>query len=553
MSQPAPTASGTLATTPLAHLLVYGLDRRLTGSLVLEEVSRVKHALHFVDGVPAAARAATLIAPLGELAVERGALPAERLEAALTLARESNRRLGQVLVEWGALDERSLERLLVEQVARRVVELAQLPPQTRYGYYDGVNFLERAGGPTSGGAPLALIWRTLKQTTDELKLREVLLRLDGIELRFHVDAPLAGFGFDAAEQSVVDVLAAKPQSLAELAGHQLLEASRLERLTYLFVALRYFDVGGTARPVGAVVRASALPHVVASPAASESPAPPAPSSTPSPPSGRVADAVPLDDAFRKELRVRAESTKDSYYDLLGVATDAPATAIAAAYFQLAKRWHPDRLGPQYADVRELATKIFARMSEAHQVLSDPARRREYDELEKTGQGAAEEQETIQRVVRAAMSIQKAQILLKRNNLPAAEEAARAALADAPDQADNIAMVAWLEALKPNADLPALLKDLDRAVNMEQANTRVRWFRGQLLKRLGRNRKALEDFRLIVEQDPRHVDAQREIRLFEMGRQPGHAKPEAASGGGEPGRVSQVPPEKGGILGRIFKR
>ena len=91
-----------------------------------------------------------------------------------------------------------------------MVELARLPPETRYGYYDGVNFLERAGGPTTGGPPLALIWRTLRQTTDELRLRDVLARLEGVALRFHADAPLAGFGFDAAEQSVVDVLAAKP-------------------------------------------------------------------------------------------------------------------------------------------------------------------------------------------------------------------------------------------------------------------------------------------------------------------------------------------------------
>jgi len=553
MSQPAPTASGTLATTPLAHLLVYGLDRHLTGSLVLEEASRTKHAVYFVDGVPAAARAATPLALLGGLAVERGVLAAERLEAALALAREGNRRLGQVLVEWGALNERSLEGLLHEQVARRVVELAQLPSDTRYGYYDGVNFLERAGGAAAGGAPLALIWRTLKHAIDEVRLRDVLARLEGVALRFHPDAPLSGFGFDAAEQSVVDVLAAKPQPLSELAARQLVERQRLERLAYLFVALRYFDVGGTVRPVGVIVRASVVPRVVTPPgpqvAISPRPSPPPPPSD-SPPAASVA---PADDPFRQEIRARAESTRDSYYDLLGVARDAPTTAIAAAYFQLAKRWHPDRLGPQYSDVRELATKIFARMSEAHQILSDPARRREYDELEKTGEGAAEEQEQIQRVVRAAMSIQKAQILLKRNNLAGAEEAARAALDDAPDQADNIAMVAWLEALKPNADLESLLKDLDRAVKMEQANTRVRWFRGQILKRLGRNRRALEDFRMIVEQDPRHVDAQREIRLFEMGRQPGHAKPEAAPASGEAGRASQVPAEKGSLLGRFFKK
>jgi curved DNA-binding protein CbpA len=535
-----------LATTPVAHLLIYALDRRLSGSFVLEEANRRKHAVYFADGAPAIARLATPVARLGELAVERGVLEGGRLDEAVARARETNSRLGRVLVEWGVLDESGVEALLGEQVARRVVELGLLPPDTRYGYYDGTNFLERAGGPKVPAQPLPLVWRVLKQSQDTTRINEMLARFQGIALRFHVDAPLLGFGFDGPEQSVVDVLAARPQPFSELAARQLLEPERLQKLVYLFVALRYFDTGGAARPVGAVVRTSALPPILPSspPVAATSAAPQAPQS-PDPP--------PADDEFRKELRARAEASRDSYYDVLGVPRDAPESAIAGAYFQLAKRWHPDRLGPAYSDVREVATKVFARMSEAHQVLSDPARRKEYDELEKAGQGAAEDQEQVQKIVRAAMNFQKAQVLLKRNNLPAAEEAARAALADAPDQADHLALVAWLEATKPNADLEARLRELDKAVSMEPANTRVRWFRGQILKRLGKERKALEDFRLIVEQDPRHVDAQREIRLHDMKRPGARTSHPPSDRGGEAGRASVPPGEKGGIFGRLFKR
>ena len=88
------------------------------------------------------------------------------------------------------------------------------------------------------------------------------------------------------------------------------------------------------------------------------------------------------------------------------------------------------------------------------MLSDATRRKEYDELVKQGEGAAEEQEEVLRVVRAATSYQKAQVLLKRNNLAAAEAEARQALADDPEQADHVALVAWIDASKPNADLEA---------------------------------------------------------------------------------------------------
>jgi curved DNA-binding protein CbpA len=547
MSQTAPTASGTLATTPLAHLLVYGLDRRLTGSLVVEEPTHEKHALQLLQGAPVAAATSKPVALLGELCVERGVIARERLDPALELSRESAQPLGQVLIGWGVFQEARLQSLLREQLARRVEYLASLPAESRYGYYDGADFLARAGRPDSPPAPHALVWRAVKQSADEARIAEVLARVEGVPLRFHADAPLAGFEFEAAEQALLDVLAAKPQPVTELLARQLLDVGRARKLVYLFLVLRYLDTGTGARPVGAVVRGSILP---AQPGALPQAAAPSPvPAAPSPP--------PADDDFRRELRARAEGSSDSYYDVLGVPTDAPAAAIGAAYFQLAKRWHPDRLGPDYADVRDLATKIFTRMSEAHQVLSDPERRRQYDELVKTGEGAAEEQEQVQKILRAATNFQKAQVLLRRNNMAAAEEAARAALADAPDQADHIAMVAWIEASKPNADQEAQLKELNRAVSLEQANLRVRWFRGQVLKRLGKERQAVEDFRFIVENDARHVDAQREIRLFEMKRTQGQQGKSDPPGGGarasEHPRKGETTPEKGGLLGRLFKR
>jgi curved DNA-binding protein CbpA len=294
------------------------------------------------------------------------------------------------------------------------------------------------------------------------------------------------------------------------------------------------------------------------PRASFAPLPPAgPSGPPQPAPPVAASASSTSDAFRRELAERFSSTKQSYYQLLGVSEDAPSPAIASAFFQLAKRFHPDRLGPEFDDVRDQATRLFARMTEAHQVLSDTSRRKEYDELVKSGEGAAEEQEEVLRVVRAATAFQKAQVLLKRNNLLAAEAEARKALADDPSQADHIALVAWIDASKPNADLEALLKVLNECVKQEAANLRVLWYRGQLLKRLGHERRALEDFRNIVERDPRHVDAQRELRLHELQRGSGKSdrKSLTPSASNRTRRSNNPPPpaDKGGFFGKLFKK
>jgi hypothetical protein len=97
------------------------------------------------------------------------------------------------------------------------------------------------------------------------------------------------------------------------------------------------------------------------------------------------------------------------------------------------------------------------------------------------------------------------------------------------------------------------------VGLEQANLRVRWYRGQLLKRLGRERQAIEDFRLIVERDPRHVDAQRELRLFDMqrGRKSSSDAPvERRSETQASGRGSTASPpgdKKPNFFGKLFKK
>jgi curved DNA-binding protein CbpA len=551
MSQTAPTASGTLAATPLGHLLIYALDRRLTGTVVFEEPDHKKHAVYFNLGAPAAARTAGVVAPLGELAVARGVLSRARLEPALQAAREAGQRLGELLLDWVVVDEAALDALLREQVARRVKELRLLPPDTAYGYYDGTNFLERAGGPREPSSALPLILRVMRLAPDAGRGAEALARLGDAVLRFHVDAPLSQFDFEPGEQAVVDVLRAKPQPLVELTARGLLEPPALERLLHTLVLLRHFDTGSGARPIGAERRG--VPTVA--PISPPAPARPAQAAAPEPPP----PAAPgVDDAFRREAEQRVANEKQSHYESLGVPADAPATAISAAYFQLAKRWHPDRLAPEHADLRDIVVRIFAHIGEAHQVLSDPERRREYDASVRSADESAEDQEQVQRLLRASTNFQKAQVLLRRNNLAGAEEAARLALADAPDEADHIALVAWLAAMKPGADLAEQLKEVDRAVKAEPANLRARWFRGQLLKRLGKERQALEDFRMIVEKDPRHVDAQRELRLYEMSRGQRKASSDTPPGmrQSEPGSGRTHPPaagDKGGFFGKLFKK
>jgi curved DNA-binding protein len=64
-----------------------------------------------------------------------------------------------------------------------------------------------------------------------------------------------------------------------------------------------------------------------------------------------------------------------YYSVLGVSRDASADDIKKAFRKLARQYHPD-----IAKDKKTAEAKFKEINEAHEVLSDPVKRRKYDEL-----------------------------------------------------------------------------------------------------------------------------------------------------------------------------
>ena len=67
---------------------------------------------------------------------------------------------------------------------------------------------------------------------------------------------------------------------------------------------------------------------------------------------------------------------DNYYDLLGIKSKASPEQIRQAYLNKIKEWHPD-VNPAQAKEAEKKTKI---LNQAYFVLSDPARRKNYDRM-----------------------------------------------------------------------------------------------------------------------------------------------------------------------------
>ncbi|KAL1433152.1 hypothetical protein MTO96_002113 [Rhipicephalus appendiculatus] len=86
----------------------------------------------------------------------------------------------------------------------------------------------------------------------------------------------------------------------------------------------------------------------------------------------------------RQFHVSSSLLRKDYYDVLGVPRNASQKDIKKAYYQLAKKYHPDtnKGDPE-------AQKKFQEVSEAYEVLSDEGKRQQYDNWGSTS-GFAEE-------------------------------------------------------------------------------------------------------------------------------------------------------------------
>lgn len=70
------------------------------------------------------------------------------------------------------------------------------------------------------------------------------------------------------------------------------------------------------------------------------------------------------------------SQADDHYSILGVARNATAKQLSAAYKKLSMIYHPER--PENQN-NEVSQKMYRRINDAFQTLSDPFKRKQYDD------------------------------------------------------------------------------------------------------------------------------------------------------------------------------
>ena len=91
------------------------------------------------------------------------------------------------------------------------------------------------------------------------------------------------------------------------------------------------------------------------------------------------EQIDLDDKRKKEiLEFEAKVASSNYFQLLGLTNLATPEEAKRAFYELSRRFHPDRFfGKNLGSFRSRVEKIFLKITEAHNVLGDIEKRHTY--------------------------------------------------------------------------------------------------------------------------------------------------------------------------------
>ena len=205
---------------------------------------------------------------------------------------------------------------------------------------------------------------------------------------------------------------------------------------------------------------------------------------------RAAGAVSAEQSRRltEEIESRFERLgAANYYECLGVEPDADASEIKRIYLIAAKQYHPDALARSGIDddVRRCASSVFAEIGVAYAVLSNPAKRADYDASLASPDAGID----VEALTQAEMLFRKGEILLQAGNFRGAIEYLQPAVDIWPEEAAYQASLGWSLYKKLPSEPERALEYLERAGELDGMDGVIQFRLSVVLRALGETERA----------------------------------------------------------------
>jgi curved DNA-binding protein CbpA len=227
---------------------------------------------------------------------------------------------------------------------------------------------------------------------------------------------------------------------------------------------------------------------------------------------KAAKARVMDQVGREEALARLHQAQGAdHYLVLGVDSRAEEQKIRAAYYQLARRFHPDRFstGP-LADLRPKIEAFFTQVTEAYNTLSDKERRRQYDQEQLEAAAKKTKEPAQDTAYLARENFARARILLDKGRFQDAVVFLENAI-----QLDDTKADYHLELGRVLIRNPRRRKDaeqhLRRAVELDPTSVPGFVALGQICRKMGRDDDARDAFNEALRWEPSNVEALDELK------------------------------------------
>jgi len=210
----------------------------------------------------------------------------------------------------------------------------------------------------------------------------------------------------------------------------------------------------------------------------------------------------------------ARLEKADHFEALGMERKSASAAEAKRnFFILAKELHPDTVvDAALVDLRQLKERLFARINEAAQVLSDDKRRKEYEEELEGKKNSVD----VARIFAAEEDFQRAEIMIKARKYQEGLDLLEKAITLNDKEAEFYAWRGYAKFLLSKdrkAAYEECAGDCKKAIKMVPVCLPAHLFLGHMSKVMGDMKLAQRCFQEVLELDPKHVEAQRELRLM----------------------------------------
>jgi tetratricopeptide (TPR) repeat protein len=216
--------------------------------------------------------------------------------------------------------------------------------------------------------------------------------------------------------------------------------------------------------------------------------------------------IPTVELRRHAADLAPRAGANDHYELLGLASGATTEQVTAAYTELARRVHPS-LGALLGLPADVLRMLFERATLAYLVLSDPERRRDYDdEIGVVVQPTARTPEELAAVRKdlAAKSFQRARAMMRSEQYHYVVELLRDPVRWDP-RPEMLALLGEAQAKNPRWRDDAL-ENLRQAVAMAPKEVAYRVHMARVLEDLERVKEAVEEYKHVLEQVPNQPEA-----------------------------------------------